>query len=340
MKRAFWAVSVACGLFAVLIAVLWAFGLPVGASLSDLFAGSFGDEHGMARTLVRATPLLMCALGTIVAWRARMFNIGGEGQYVVGGVCGAAAANLVNGLPGPILTVAVLLFSVIGGAAYAWLAGVLQVKRGVQVVVSTILLNFIALQILSFMVNGPLQESGRQNPMTDPLPRAAMLMRFDPQTDLHVGTMLAALVALSVFVFLFHSKEGFRLRLVGVNAEAARIAGVDVGRTQIRAMALSGALCGLAGGVDFAGFIGRVGLGFSQDWGFLAIPVAIVGGLHPLGAVLSAVFFGALFAGSENLAMFNTVGATVVYVIQAVAVLAFISVASNMRLTRRTQEGT
>lgn len=319
---------IALGLACVVVLCLWAFGLPVLDSLRDLWIGGFGDRFGRARTLVRATPLVLCALGIVVAWRAKMYNIGGEGQYVVGGLCGAWVAKALMGLSGALLNPLVLIGACLGGAAYAGLAGWLQVKRGVQVVISTILLNFIALRALGYAVTGPLQQSSRQTPATDALPNDAMLARFDAQSDLHAGVFIALLAALAVYVFLFYTRQGFHLRLVGENSDAARVARVPVARVQLWSMAVSGGLCGLAGGVDYAGFIGQVGLGFSQDWGFLSIPVALIGGLHPLGVLLSGVFFGGLFAGSENLAMFNTLGGTVVYVIQATAVLGFVGLKS------------
>ena len=339
MKRALQVALIAGGLFVVVVLVLWVFGLPVGQSLHDLWVGAAGDRFGRARSLVRSSPLILCALGIVVAWRAKMYNIGGEGQYVVGGVCGAWAAHVFGAAPPALLNLLAIIGATVGGAAYAWVAGWLQVKRGVQVVISTILLNFIALQILSFAVNGPLQESARQNPMTDPLPQAAMFARFDSQSDLNVGVFIAYFVAVLVGIYLFRTKGGFRLRLVGANEEAARVSGVNVGTVQLRAMLLSGALCGLAAGVDYAGFIGRVGSHFNQNWGFLSIPVALLGGLNPYGVALSGLFFGGLFAGSENLAMFNTVGGTVVYVIQAVAVLAFVGLASWLSARRPRQEG-
>lgn len=319
---------IAAGLLVVVVLVLWVFGLPVLASLQDLWEGAAGDRFGRARTLVRATPLILCGLGIVIAWRAKMYNIGGEGQYVIGGVCGAWVAQAFSGVSGALLNPLILVGSILGGALYAGLAGWLQVKRGVQVVISTILLNFIALKVLSYAVTGPLQQSSRQNPMTERLPNDAMLARFDAQSDLHAGVFIAFIAAAIVFIYLFYMRGGFRLRLVGENEEAARVARIPVGRVQMTSMLLSGGLCGLAGGVDYAGFIGQVGLGFSQQWGFLAIPVALLGGLHPLGVAVSGMFFGGLFAGSENLAMFNTVGGTVVYVMQAVAVLGFVGLKS------------
>lgn len=339
MRRFAALLAVAVGLCAVVILTLVAFGLPLGRSLSDLWYGAFGDEFGVARTLVRSTPLVLCALGIVVAWRAKMYNIGGEGQYIVGGVCGAWVAQALNGIAPAILNPLIIVGSIAGGALYAGLAGWLQVKRGVQVVISTILLNFVALNLLSFAVTGPLQQASKQSPMTDALPNEAMFARLYAQSDLHAGVALPVLLAVAIYLWMFRTGSGFRLRLTGENPEAARVAKVPVSSVQLMSMLVSGGLCGLAGGVDYAGFIGQVGLGFSQDWGFLSIPVALLGGLHPLGVLPSGLFFGALFAGSENLAMFNTLGGTVVYVMQAVAVLAFVGGKSWLESRRPVQEG-
>jgi simple sugar transport system permease protein len=313
----------------VLIGTLAAFGLPVGPSLELIGQGAFGDKFGIARSAVKATPLLLTGLGIVVAWRARMYNIGGEGQFLVGALFGAAIAKAsVGSVPPALCNVAILAGSVIGGSLWAMLAGWLFVRRGVDVVISTILLNFIALEGLSWAVSGPLQERKRQLPLTEALPDSVMLQRFDRQTDLHSGVVIALLATVLVYVFLFRTKAGFRLRVVGDNDRVARVNGIDPDRVRIMAMALSGALCGLAGGVEYLGLAGQLSTKFSQNWGFLAIPVALLGALHPLALILSAGYFGALFAGSENLARFTPAGSTLVYVIQAAAVLGFVALRS------------
>lgn len=329
MSRALPVFGMAAGLLATVCLTLLVFGLPLGESLANIWDGAAGDRFGIARSLVRATPLILCGLGITLAWRAKMYNIGGEGQYVLGGIAGAWMAKLVVPFaPNFLGSVAILIGAALGGAALAALAGWLYVRRGVQVVISTILLNFVALQILEFVVGGPLQESAKRLPQTERLPQGAMLARFDPQTDLHAGLFVALVAAVLLALFLFRTMAGFRLRLVGANARAAHVSGVDVPRLQFWTLVASGGLCGLAGGVDYAGLIGQVGPGFAQDWGFLSIPVALLGGLHPLGVLASGVFFGGLFAGSENLARFNTLGGTVVVIVQAVAVFAYIGLAA------------
>lgn len=312
-------------LVALVALALAAFGLPVRESLELLAQGAAGDAVGWTRTAVRATPLLLCALGTILAWRAGMFNIGGEGQFLMGGIAGAAFARSAEGLSPALLNVGVLAFSIAGGALYGAFAGWLHVRRGVQVVISTILLNFVALQMLGWVVSGPLRAREGGLPLTDRLPDTAMLWRLSRQSDLHSGVFVAVLAAFAVAVWLYGTRGGFRLRLVGEGARAARAAGLHTGRIQMAAMAASGGFCGLAGGVEYTALAGQLGAGFSQQWGFLAIPVALVGGLHPLGALVSAVGFGALFAGTENLARFTPEGGTLGYVIQGAAVLGFVA---------------
>jgi simple sugar transport system permease protein len=217
-----------------------------------------------------------------------------------------------------------LLCSVLGGAAWASIAAWLHVKRGVQVVISTILLNFIALQFVGWAVENPLQEAKHQLPQTDALPDALMLWRPNRQLDFHAGVFIAILLAVATYVLLYRTTFGFRIRLVGANARAARASRVNSSRIQFQALALSGGLCGLAGGIEYSGMIGTLGTSFSQGWGFMAIPVALIGGLNPFGTLLSATLFGGLFAGTENLARFTTGGPTLLYVVQAITVLALV----------------
>jgi len=329
---------IAVGLVASLLVTLFAFGLDVPSAVGMIIRGAVGDKAGISRTLVKMTPLLLTAVGILIAWRAKMFNIGGEGQFIMGGLLGAILFRTLPSLSPAFLNVGILLVSVVGGAGYAALAAWLQVRRGVQVVISTILLNFIAIQALEYCLNGPLKEKTGRLPITDRLPNEAMLLRFDPQTDLHVGIFVALAAAGLAWVGLFRSVAGFRLRVAGDNEDAARVAGISVPRVQMSAMMVSGGLCGLAGGIEYCGVTGQLSSGFAQNWGFLAIPVALLGALNPLGVIASALYFAGLLAGSENLGRYTGVGTTVVFVIQAVAVLGFIGLSRWRPVWRRIQE--
>jgi simple sugar transport system permease protein len=309
-----------------LFIALVALGIPVLESIRLIGEGAFADRFALARTAIKSTPLLLCGLGMVVAWRAGMYNIGGEGQYITGALASAAVAKwcLAVQWTGPLAIALLLVASIVGGAAWAAIAGWLYLRRGVEVVISTILLNFIAVQLLGYLSSGPLQEPKRQVPQTELLPDTLMLARFDRQLDVHAGCVLAIVAAVGLTIYLFRTIPGYRLRVVGENRRFAMVNYVKTDRVQMSAMAISGALCGLAGASEYLGIVGQLGNTFPQQWGFLGIPVALLGGLHPLATIVSAVGFGALFAGTDNLARFTTAGPAIVYVIQAVTVLAYV----------------
>lgn len=314
------------GLFLALVLTLAIFGLPLGKSLALIFEGAFGDKFAWSRTLVKATPLILTGLGVAVAWRAGTYNIGGEGQFIVGALFAAVCAKaLVQPSWGYFGIGALLLASIVGGAVWASIAGWLFTKRSVDPVISTLLLNFVAIQLLDYSVSNPLQEAKHQIPQTDALAFGLSLAKFNPQADLHYGFVLALLVAIGIYGFLFLTKEGFKLRIVGDNTRVARANQWSAASIQFRALLISGGLCGLAGGVEFLGVTGYLGKGFPQQWGFLAIPVALLARLHPIWIVLSAIYFGALFAGTQNLASFTPAGTALVYVIQGAAVLGLLA---------------
>ncbi|MCC7101675.1 MAG: ABC transporter permease [Fimbriimonadaceae bacterium] len=304
----------------ILLLSLWAFGVNPITGCEIIARGAFGGEVGLSRTLVAMTPLLLTGLGMVIAWRAGMYNIGGEGQYIIGGLMGASVAKLHFGGPGVIL-----LSTGLGGAFYGALAGWLQVKRGVHAAISTILLNFIALQILAWAVTGPLQAPGTTASQTATLEPDQMLARWSNRTDLHSGVLLAILLSFAVWVLLSYTSFGFHLRLTGENPRAARAAMLNADRIRVQAIALSGGLCGLAGGVQFLGTSGVIDVGFNQQWGFLGIPVALLGGLNALGALASSFLFGALMAGTQSLSRSVLGGDLLIFVIQGAAVLAFLA---------------
>lgn len=324
-------------LFVLLIIVLIALKMPLGESLRLLGTGAFGDTYGISRTLIKMTPLLLCGLGMVMAWRAGMYNIGGEGQFVVGALAGAWLFAKVPINEPLLMTVGILCVGVLGGAAWAWIAAWLHVKRGVQVVISTILLNFVALRLVEWAVRGPVQEPKKQLPVSRSLPDSIAFQELVPQTGLHIGVVIALTLAVVIAVYLFKMVGGFRLRLVGDNPNAARANRIDAGKVQIKAMLMSGGLCGLAGAIEYVGVSQQVGDGFAQNWGFMAIPVALLGNLNPFGAVASSLYFGALFAGSENLSRFSSSGPTVVLVMQGFAVLGFVALQEWAKRRKHTE---
>jgi len=317
------ALAAAFGL-AVLVIVL-ARQSPLSA-LTALAKGAFGSPYAVADTLTKTTPLLLTGLGVAIAFRARLWNIGGEGQFLVGALAASAlGAYARKGLPAFILIPLLLLAGAAAGALWAEMAGWMRVARGVPEVISTIMLNFIAAQMLSYLLHGPMQEATRAQPASEALPISATLPTLWAGTTLHWGFPLALVMAGVVAVFLSQTRAGFALRVVGANPEAARVAGMDVDRTRLATMLWSGALCGLAGAVELSGVMGTLYENYAPGYGFAAVAVALLGRLNPWGIIASALFFGALTAGSGSMERTAGISANLSYVLQAGTLLVLLA---------------
>lgn len=325
------------GFAALLVVALLALRVSPIEGLAKIWEGAIGSKEDgywrpLAETLLKAIPLTLTGLSVVVAWRAGLFSIGAEGQLTIGAIVATGVAQAGGRLPGGLLALLMIASAMASGALWALCVAWSRVRRNVQEVISAIMLNYIALQILAWAVEGPLQEAARIKPQSDPIPDAALLPRILPasltdgvQTRLHLGAVLAVLAVAFVAIYLFRTPGGFALRLIGQNPEAAKAARLNAEKVQYKAMALSGALCGLAGAIELMGVTGTLYRDFSPGWGYTAIPVALLGGLHPLGATAAALFFGGLASGTANLARFTQgVSSVLVYVIQAAAVLAVV----------------
>ncbi|MBS1719197.1 MAG: ABC transporter permease [Armatimonadetes bacterium] len=332
MKRAALLVGSLLVILGVTLAVL---GLPVFESMKLLFTGAFGSSRGLDSTLTKMTPLLLVGLGVVVAWRAGVYNVGGEGQFVIGGLAAATVAALLGKNPSGVMQVVVLAGGMLGGAAWGWIAGWLSHRRRVDVVISTILLNFIAIFLLQGLIAGALRDPEVNLPQSARLEDSLRLMRFTRQGDLHLGFIVALFGAAALWFLLNRTTLGFKLKLVGANPLLVRAQRLNADRLRTFAISLSGALCGLAGAVEFAGVNHRLGQSFNQNWGFLAIPVAVLGGLNPIGTAFAALYFAAVLAGARNLGGFSQNGAAIVAIVQAIAVLGFMAV--NQWLSRRRE---
>jgi len=259
---------------------------------------SFGRGYGIGQTLFKATPLVFTGLAVALGFRTGVFNIGAEGQMILGALAAALAGGVP--LPAPWPLVLALLAAAAAGGAWGAIPGVLKSRFGAHEVINTIILNFIAFALVAWLGHSLFEPATVRTAL---LPEAAWLARLDVifpalhGSPANVSLLLAMLAAALVFVLLFRTRLGYELRVVGFNPAAAEYAGIAAGRTQALGLALSGALAGL-GGVNFVlGYKHYFELGFSAGAGFLGIAVALIGRNHPLGVILAALFFGALSYG-------------------------------------------
>lgn len=306
--------------------VAWA-GAPVAQAYALLLEGGFGSRFAWTETLTRATPLILTGLAAAVAFRARLFNIGGEGQLYAG----ALAAVAVGGLHGGSGFEASpwLLFPLMMGAAM--LAGALlllgpalaKARLGVDEVVTTLLLNFIVLLFVSAMLDGPMKDGLAMGwPQSVAIQDALQLGKLIERSRVHTGLLLALAAALLLWGLLARTTLGFEIRAVGANARAATFAGMPVGWVQVKVALLSGALAGLAGAIEVAGRAGYVTLDMSPGYGYSGIVIAMLAALHPLGVVAAAVFVAGILVGADSMSRAVNVPTYIADVIVAVSLIA------------------
>ncbi len=275
-----------------------------------LVEGAFGSSNALADTLVKATPLLLVALGICIAFRGGVLNIGGEGQLVVGALASTLLGLSFPEAPGWLIITLALLLGFLAGAIWGAIPGFLKAYFSVNEILSTIMMNAIAVQGMNYLLREPMidpvqLQAASRIPQTARLVQAFDLPRLVP-TRLHLGTLIAVVAAVLVYIFLWRTVIGYRIRAVGLNPQASRYAGINVQRNIVLALLLSGAFAGLAGAIQVYGLHHRMftdgsATGFTGSAGFNGIVVALFGHLHPLGAIPASFLFGALIVGANKL---------------------------------------
>ena len=293
-------------------------------ALGALAAGAFGSTDAWSEVGVRTCPLLLTGLGIAIAFRAAIWNIGAEGQLLVGAVTVAWLGTHTGSLPAWLAIPFVLAAAALGGGLWATIAGGLKTARGVDEVISTIVLNFIAIGLIGYAVHGPLMEAAANYPQSDAVAAAVRLPRLVTGYRIHAGLLIALAAAAGTELLLFRTVLGFSMRAAGLNPVAARLAGLRVTRALLGALAISGALAGLAGGIEVSAVTFRIYEQFSPGYGFTAIAVALLGRLHPAGVILAAVFFAALDVGSAAMQRAAGVSAVLVSIVQATVIVSLI----------------
>jgi ABC-type uncharacterized transport system permease subunit len=297
---------------------------------SALLVGALGSTPEIAETLVQTTSLLFPALGIALAFRAGLFNIGAEGQLVIGGLCAGVLGERLNA-PGAIAIPALLIAGAVGGGLWGALAGLLRARFSANEVIATLMLNYVALQVAAYAITGPFRTVAGGGNETGLLPTSSWLPTIVPDTRLTIALVLALVVAL-VLRWMFRTTiVGYELRAVGEAPETARRAGIDLAKTAFWTMTFSGAIAGFGGATIVMGVLHRFNLALSPGYGFIGIAVALVGELDPLWVTLAAFVFGVLQNGAIGMQAAANVPRDVVTAIEGLIIL----VLSGRRLLAR-----
>jgi general nucleoside transport system permease protein len=315
--------------------VLWA-GAPLGKTYGLLLSGGFGSVFALSETLTRATPLILTGLAATVAFKARLYNIGAEGQLYAGALAAVAVGGLHGGdgfgLPLWLLFILMLLAAALAGALLLLGPALLKAKLGVDEVVTTLLLNFIMLLFVSMMLDGPMKDPTAMGwPQSVALQGELEMSKLIAQTRVHTGLLWAAGLAVALWAFLKFTVPGFDIRATGANARAAAFAGVPVTRTVVLVALLSGGLAGLAGAIEVAGRTSYVTLDMSPGYGYTGIVIAMLAALNPLGVVAAAVFVAGVLVGADT--MSRAVGVPT-YIADVIVAASLISVLVATLLTQ------
>lgn len=295
-----------------------------GTAYLSLFRGAFGSTHRLAETLVKATPLIILGLAISIAFKGQLWNIGGDGQFTLGAICAVYVA-LNFPLPPLILLPLTFVGAFVGGACWGGIAGYLKAKFNANEVITTIMLNYMALYFLEWLVKGPMIDPmGHGFPQTVLIKEGLRLPILLSGTRLHAGLFLALVLIVGGY-FFWKTTFGFRIEMVGQSPEVAKYSGVNVPRTVVLTMVLSAGLAGIAGWSEVFGIHYRLLENISGGYGFLAIVVALLANLNPFGIIISAFFFSALMVGGNTMQRLVGVPFSLVDIIEGLVIIFVIS---------------
>lgn len=316
------------------LALIAAMGVPLHSAASVAFEGAFGNVRALSDTLVFMTPRLLVALGALVAIRGGMFNLGGEGQLQMGAI-GAMLPFLAFGNLGHALLPLSIISGALCGALWGVIPAVLKLWRGIDEIIVTLMMNFIAIYFLKYLVQGPMRPAGSNFNMSAQLPPEGIFHTVIAGTRLHAGVFLALLIAVAVWVMLQHTAFGLKLRASGQSPRFVKMQGQSAAKNILSSMALSGAIGGLAGTFEVLGVQYRLIEGFSSGLGFEGLAVSFLAGLEPLGAVIVSVYFGAINSAALALQSTFSIPAALADVLSGLPILLLAVISGIMMLKGR-----
>ena len=289
----------------------------------EILKGAFGSKLAITETLTRASPLILTGLAAAVAFRARLWNIGGEGQFYIGALVAAAVGNsLLTGFPIIIAMTLVMMCSMISGAILLAGPALLRLRFGIDEVVTTLLLNFIIILFVGLMIEGPLKDPFAFGwPQSVPVDRSLRFADLVPSSRLHKGFLIAIFAAFAIWIIVTRTVFGLQTRATGFTPQAAAFSGISLSKTIMGVALISGALAGLAGAIEVMGVTGYVTTTLSPGFGYAGILVAMLAALHPGGVIISAVFIASIFIGADAMSRATGVPSFIADVIMSLSLL-------------------
>ena len=286
-----------------------------------LLYGAFGNMNSIAETLTKTTPLLIAGLGLSISFRSKLINIGADGQMIIGAIFSTVVALALTGAPGFIILIASIIAGILGGALFGFIPGIMKAKFGTPEIIIGVMLNYIAVFMLSYLLEGPLKDPTQFYPQSAMIDKSAWLPNILSGTRLHAGFIIGLFLIAAYYFLMYRSPLGYKIKTVGYNPRAAKYAGMKVSRYIVIAMVLSGGLAGLAGMSETFGIHFRLYNEFTAGYGFDAVAVALLGQFNPIGVFFGAIYFAALRVGANAMQSAVQVPVSVVYIIQGLSVL-------------------
>jgi len=309
-------ISILCSFIVGAILIASIGGDPVEA-FSYLLKGAFGTTSNIGETFVKATPLIFTGLAATFAYKCGVFNLGAEGQFVMGAVASVWISTTFISIPAPLLIVLSLTSGAIAGGLWGLIPGILKIKRGLNEMIVSIMLNYIAVLFMGYLYSGPLRDGNL--PQTAEV--AVKLGRIVSGTRVHAGILIALVLTLILYYFLFHTAFGFKLRAVGLNPTASEYNGFPLKKLMLASFVISGAIAGLGGSVELHGTQFRLMSGFGVGYGFDGVAIALIGQLNPIGTVLVAYLFAVLRKGAITMQVGTGMPTSVIDIIQALVIV-------------------
>ncbi|MGB8451445.1 MAG: ABC transporter permease [Anaerocolumna sp.] len=326
------AVSVLCSFLVGAIMIAGIGGNPMEA-YTYLFKGAFGTTANMGETIVKAVPLIFTGLAATFAYKCGVFNLGAEGQFAMGAVASVWISTSLKGVTGvPLLIISLILGAAVGGI-WGAIPGILKITRGLNEMIVSIMLNYVAVLFMGYLYSGPLREGS--------VPQTAAvtekLGRMIGGTRVHAGIIIALVLAMGIYYFLFYTSKGFKLRAVGLNQTASRYNGFSVKKFMLISFIISGAIAGLGGSVELHGTQFRLMSGFGNGYGFDGVAIALIGQLNPVGTVLVAYLFAVLRTGATTMQVGSGMPTSVIDIIQALIIVFAVAGTAFMNLPKTRQ---